>query len=193
MEYLQKKIRKILEIYGLHDIARRYFIINSFDGIILVLSIFLIFFISGYFSRILVIKTVLATSFGASLSGFIGAYFSEISERKHYRKKYERLLLRSLKETIIQRYEKYAAILMSLIEGLSPIIFAILALLPIFLIPNITLSILFGMLVCIFEIIFIGYFLSNIAGERKIETILKLLFVSIILAFIIVSLDVFIK
>ncbi|MEM5811487.1 MAG: hypothetical protein QXG91_01970 [Candidatus Aenigmatarchaeota archaeon] len=193
MEYLQKKIRRILEIYGLHSIARRYFIINSFDGIILVLSIFLIFFISGYFSRILIIKTVLAASFGASLSGFIGAYFSEISERKHYRKKYEKLLLRSLKGSIIQKYEKYAAILMGLIEGLSPMIFAIFALLPIFLIPDIILSILFGMLICIFEIIFIGYFLSNIAGERKIETILKLLFISIVLTFVIVFLDIFIK
>ncbi|MCS7123385.1 MAG: hypothetical protein RMJ17_02320 [Candidatus Aenigmarchaeota archaeon] len=179
MEFLRKKINKVINIYGLETVARRYFVINSFDGIVVTLSILLMFYISGFFSKTMIIKTVLAAAVGASLSGFVGAYFSEVSERKHHRKKYEKLLLSTLKGSIIEKYEKHAAILMGLIEGLSPLIFSLITIIPLILTGNI----IFSIYVCFVEIGFIGYFLSRIAGEKYPFLIIKLIILSFLLAF----------
>ena len=64
------------------DIARRYFVMNGFDGALTVLGIIVALYIGDVQSYTLIIIAALGSGISMAVSGFVGAYMSETAERK---------------------------------------------------------------------------------------------------------------
>lgn len=189
MVYLLKNLSKVAKKESVKEIARRYFVINSFDGIIVALAILISAFLYFNFPKNLLIRTLIASAIGISLSGFFGAYFSESSERKFLIKKMEKALLRKLKGTIFEKESLYTAIYIALVDSLSPLIFVSTLILPLVLISNYYTALTASIVMAISEIGFLGYYLGKISKESKILSIFKLVLTAIILSIILLIVE----
>ena len=189
MVLLPKKVAEILKYFKGIEIARRYFIINSFDATIVALSIFLIAFLSGNFPKEVVIKSVLAASIGAALSGFFGAYSSEVSERTAEIKKLEKALGRSLKKSIFEKYKKIFSLFVATVDSLPPVMLALICLLPLLIIKNYNLGLKISITISFLSITFLGYLLGRIAEENVITSSLRFLGIGIVLTIVLIFID----
>lgn len=125
-----KKIKKYAKITEIGEIARRYFVINAFDGALTTLGIIFGFFLAGLNDFHAIVITVLAGALAMSISGVWGAYFAERAERLRKIKELERTLMTDLSQSEIVRASKFAAIFLAIIDGVSPILAAIIGISP---------------------------------------------------------------
>ena len=103
LNLLLKKSKEYIEIAKVGEIARRYFVLNAFDGALTVLGIIMGSYVVGVKDP----RVVIGASFGACLamgvSGFWGAYMAERAERKRALKDLEMALFINLMvEMLIQ-------------------------------------------------------------------------------------------
>lgn len=130
-QWLQQ-LREYEDIAEIGDIARRYFAMNAFDGVLTMIGVLIGNYSAGVESARVVISTGLATSMAIGVSGFWGAYFTESAERKRDLDDLESHTLTDLNETKIGRASRAAAIVVSLVDGLAPFLAALVVLLPFF-------------------------------------------------------------
>ena len=138
-----KNMKFYLKITRGDTIARRYFIMNSFDGIVTILGV-----VTGSFAtniadpgKILAIGLSAAVAMG--ISGISGTFIAEKTEREIEISELEESLLSDLKDTIYAKAVRFTVIFVSLIDALSPLLASVVALIPIILscysiLPSIT-------------------------------------------------------
>ena len=130
LNFLKQKIRNAY----LDEIARRAFVNNAFDGALTLLGILMANLVLGEINS----KTILSTGFGACLamgiSGSFGRYFSERAEMKQLLRQIESNMFTDLSGSLIERESKKKVIFISMIDGLSPALAAIIPLIPFFLV-----------------------------------------------------------
>ena len=94
------RIKKYAEITEVGEIARRYFVMNAFDGSLTTLGIIIGFFLADIGETATgaetVIVTTLATALAMGISGIWGAYLAERAERIRELKKLERHMMTDL-------------------------------------------------------------------------------------------------
>lgn len=128
-----QQLREYEDIAEIGEIARRYFAMNAFDGVLTMIGVLIGNYSAGVESARVVISTGLATSMAIGVSGFWGAYFTESAERKRDLDDLESYTLTDLNETKIGRASRAAAIVVSLVDGFAPFLAALVVLLPFFL------------------------------------------------------------
>ena len=128
-----QQLREYEDIAEIGEIARRYFAMNAFDGVLTMIGVLIGNYSAGVESARVVISTGLATSMAIGVSGFWGAYFTESAERKRDLDDLESYTLTDLNETKIGRASRTAAIVVSLVDGLAPFLAALVVLSPFFL------------------------------------------------------------
>ena len=74
-------IRQYHEIAGVGEIARRYFVINAFDGSLTTLGVVAGAFAGGIEKAGTVVSLILATAVSIGVAGFYGSYQVERAER----------------------------------------------------------------------------------------------------------------
>lgn len=193
MKKLGKKIAHYEKITGMSKLARRYFVMNTFDGTLTIFGVLLGSFLSG----LMEVGTIATMGLGAGaaifVSGVWGTYLSERAERMKSRKDLERSMLRNLDSTDISRAERFATIYVSLIDGLSPLLAILIVLAPFFLSFSPMLDILsayyisFGL--CFLMFILLGVFLGKLSKENLALSALKTLAIGLICAIIIYSIS----
>jgi len=127
-----QQLREYEDIAEIGEIARRYFAMNAFDGVLTMIGVLIGNYSAGVESARVVISTGLATSMAIGVSGFWGAYFTESAERKRDLGDLESYTLTDLNETKIGRASRAAAIVVSLVDGLAPFLAALVVLSPFF-------------------------------------------------------------
>jgi predicted membrane protein (TIGR00267 family) len=135
MSFLKRRLRQFREyddIAEIGDIARRYFVMNAFDGVLTIIGVLTGSYVAHVESASVVITTGLATSIAMGISGLWGAYFTEAAERKRDLDELENHTLTDLSETRIGRASRVAGIIVALVDGLAPFLSALIALLPFF-------------------------------------------------------------
>ncbi len=132
-----KKIRGYLKITGSEEIARRYFIINSFDGVLPVLGIILGFYFSGILDPKVITAAGLGVGVAMFISGVSAAYLSEKAERIKDLKALEGAMIMNMGKTLIGRASIAAPIFTALVNGASPLLSAIMVIFPFFFSPSI--------------------------------------------------------
>ncbi|MFB0536518.1 MAG: VIT1/CCC1 transporter family protein [Anaerolineae bacterium] len=135
MSFLKRRLRQFKEyddIAELGDIARRYFVMNAFDGVLTIIGVLTGSYVAHVESASVVITTGLATSIAMGISGLWGAYFTEAAERKRDLDELENHTLTDLSETRIGRASRVAGIIVAVVDGLAPFLSALIALLPFF-------------------------------------------------------------
>ncbi|MBN2422531.1 hypothetical protein JXB41_04850 [Candidatus Woesearchaeota archaeon] len=177
-----KLFREYDRIAKISEIGRRYFAMNSFDGILTIMGILL----GSFFGEVTDSRIIIMTSLGACIamgvSGTWGTYLTEEAERKKKLKELERATLRKLDNTKIEKAEKVAIFVTSLIDGLSPALSALVVILPFFFVKFISINYAYFISLGIAFVLLalLGGFLGRISRENIILGSLKMMVAGIV-------------
>jgi predicted membrane protein (TIGR00267 family) len=152
------------------EITRRAFVNNAFDGALTILGILMGNIILGAVDPRIVISTGLSACLAMGMSGAFGRYLSERAERKRTLRQIEQYMFTDLSGSVLERESDKKVLLISLIDGLSPALAAIIPLIPFFLAQSVLISVEIGVIasfVLDFFVLFIlGVFLGRVSGEN---------------------------
>ncbi|MEM2936183.1 MAG: VIT1/CCC1 transporter family protein [Candidatus Bathyarchaeia archaeon] len=172
-----RKFRSYIEITGASEIARRYFVMNAFDGVLTILGIIIGAIVAKEVNPKIIVGAGLGASLAMGISGALGAYLTERAERRRNLKDLERHMLRNLEGSIIDKASLAASLWVALIDGLSPALVAVLSLIPFFMVLAFMISIEVGLIASIainlFTLFILGIFLGRVSkGNMWVHGIL---------------------
>jgi len=169
-EFLEE-IQTYNQIVGIAEIARRYFAMNAFDGVLTTIGVLAGNYLAGVRDLSIPIRIGIATSIAMGISGLWGAYLTESAERQRELSDLEKISLIDQSETSIGRASRFAVIVVSVVDGLAPALAAFIVLIPLFLASWINNPILsYGLaggiaLICLFGL---GMFLGKVSEKSLI-------------------------
>ena len=167
-------LQRILEydsLANIGEIARRYFAMNAFDGVLTIIGVLMGNLTAGVDNPKIVVSTGLATSVAMGVSGLWGAYLTETAERKRGLIELSSQTLTDLNDTRIGRASRVAAVIVALVDGLSPFLAAMLVLTPFFavgLFTSITWVYYTSLGMALLTLFALGLFLGHISHENLI-------------------------
>lgn len=165
-------IREYERIAGFSKIARRALANNAFDGVLTMIGVLMGNYLGKVGNAGIVIRIGIATSVSIGISGLWGAYLAESAERGRELAELERISLTDLSETKIGRASRVAVIVVSLVDGLSPLISSMIVLIPFFFAPligNIMISYALSIIVGLIGLFGLGMFLGHISGRNLVS------------------------
>lgn len=166
-------------IAGIDQIGRRYLAMNAFDGILTMIGVLMGSFIAGISDPFIVLYTGLATSVAMGISGFWGAYMTESAERKHELAELEQAMLRNLSQTKQARAGRFAVVVVSVIDGISPLVAGFIVVSP-FLLPvsllSMHVSYYVSLGIAMAMLFALGVFLAKVARENIVRSGVRMLF-----------------
>lgn len=168
---LLEELQTYNQIIGIAEIARRYFAMNAFDGVLTTIGVLAGSYLAGVRDLTIPIRTGIATSIAMGISGLWGAYLTETAERRRELTELERVSLIDQSGTSIGRAARFAVVVVSVVDGLAPALAAIIVLIPLFLgelIGNVILSYALAgglALLCLFGL---GIFLGVVSEEKNL-------------------------
>lgn len=183
-------LREYDKLANISEIARRYFAMNAFDGVLTIIGVLMGNYIAGVNNARIVLSTGLATSIAMGISGLWGAYLTESAERKRDLDELSQFTLTDLQNTRIGRASRAAIVIVSVVDGLSPFMAAFIVLLPFFVAFNfadLSLAYYTALGLALLTLFSLGLFLGKISQGRMIVYGLKTVLagvVSIVISFI---------
>ncbi|MDH5544406.1 MAG: VIT1/CCC1 transporter family protein [Gammaproteobacteria bacterium] len=148
-------------------IARRYMVVNGFDGGLTMLGIMVGFYFGGTDTVAPVISACLGAAVALGISGFSSAYISETAERKKELADLEHAMIRDMGESQHEQQMRRVPLFVALVNGASPFLLSMLILSPLFL-EGATLSVqnalLASMLVGFISLFFLGIFVGRLSN-----------------------------
>lgn len=161
--------REYTEIADVAEIARRYFAMNAFDGVLTIIGVLMGNLLAQVKEPRVVVVTGLSTSLAMGISGLWGSYLTESAERRHEIDELESYTLTDLQETKIGKASRLAAVMVALIDGLSPFVASMLVLVPFFLVrlfPVVTWAYYAAIGMALLTLFGLGLFLGKISKEN---------------------------
>jgi len=126
--------RHFLRITHSHGIARRYFVVNGFDGALAMLGLAMGFYVTGGASLEIAITACMGTAVALGVSGLSSAYISESAERRRALKDLEGAMAgESLAGSSHERAARLVPIYVAAVNGLAPFVTALLIITPLWL------------------------------------------------------------
>jgi predicted membrane protein (TIGR00267 family) len=181
-EFLEE-IQTYNKIMGISEIARRYFAMNAFDGVLTTIGVLAGNYLAGVRDLSIPIRTGIATSIAMGISGLWGAYLTETAERQRELSELEKVSLIDQTNTSIGRASRFAVIVVSIVDGLAPALASMIVLIPLFLgtlIDNPVLSYALAggtALLCLFGL---GMFLGKVSDKNLIGFGIKTLLAGLV-------------
>ena len=175
------KLRELSEyrrIAAIDEIGRRYLAMNAFDGILTMIGVLMGSYLGGIRQPSVVLYTGLATSMAMGISGFSGAYMTEAAERKVNMRELEQAMLRDLSNSKQARASRFAVVVVSIIDGLAPLLAGSLVMLPFLLAGlwnNVHLSYGASLVVAMVMLFTLGVFLGRVARESWLRSGLRMI------------------
>ena len=176
------ELQRLVAITHIHNIARRYLVVNGFDGALTSLGL-----LSGfYFHRISDLGVIITACLGAAIalgmSGFSSAYVSEAAERKLEFKKLQDAMVTDISGSSHDKASRWMPFFVAMVNGLSPLIISLLILIPLWMaqhgIALLLNPLLLAMIVAFVIIFLLGVFLSNVSGSFWLLSGLKTLVIA---------------
>lgn len=169
-EFLEE-IQNYNQIMGIAEIARRYFAMNAFDGVLTTIGVLAGNYLAGVRDLSIPIRIGIATSIAMGISGLWGAYLTESAERQRELADLEKISLIDQSETSIGRASRFAVIVVSVVDGLAPALAAFIVLIPLFLASWINNPILsYGLAggIALLSLFGLGLFLGKVSEKSLI-------------------------
>ena len=180
-QIIEEVVRKLRQISYLDRIlndvlydeyARRAFANNAFDGALTFLGILMGNLVLNEFHPSTVIKIGLSTCLAIGMSGAFGRFLSERAERKLSLKRIEKNMFTDLSGSSLEREAKKKTVTISIIDGVSPALAAVVPLSPFFLAQASVISVNVS-IVASFALVFIvlfglGIFLGKTSEENAL-------------------------
>jgi predicted membrane protein (TIGR00267 family) len=164
-------IREYERIAGFSQIARRALANNAFDGVLTMIGVLMGNYLGNVRDAAIVIRIGIATSVSIGISGLWGAYLAESAERGRELAELERISLTDLSDTKIGRASRVAVVVVSLVDGLSPLVASMIVLVPFFfaaLIGDVLICYVFSLVVAMIGLFGLGMFLGQISGRNLV-------------------------
>ena len=181
MGFLNRALQQLQEysdIAEIGEIARRYFAMNAFDGVLTIIGVLMGNYTAGVRTSAIVISTGLATCVAMGISGLWGAYLTESAERKRGLDILENHTLTDLSDTKIGRASRAAVIIVALVDGLAPFASALVVLLPFFFsvfLGDVTVSYYLSLGMALGTLFALGAFLGRVSKESLILSGVKMI------------------
>ena len=173
---LFKRANQYNGIANIGEIARRYFAMNAFDGVLTIIGMLMGNLSAGIENPHIVITTGLSTCVAMGISGLWGSYLTESAERKHDLDELSKSTLTDLHNSRIGKASRFAAMVVSLVDGISPFLAALLVLLPFFfhsLFSTIQVVYFVSLGLALVTLFGLGIFLGKISKENLIVSGVK--------------------
>lgn len=181
---IAEQILLFMRITRSQQIARRYFIVNGFDGTLTMLGLLTGFYVSGQVVLPVVISVCLGAAIALGMSGLTSAYISEAAERKHELKNLEQAMIADLGESAYGKASRLMPFYIALINGLAPFLIALIIITPLVIgnsHPQILPQPLETAALLAFLITFLlGIFLGRISGHFWLWSGIRTLIIAII-------------
>ncbi len=180
----KKEILKLIKEEG--KIARRFFVMNSFDGILTALGVLLAMYFFQQEDSRFVILSCMAPALALMISGIWSAYSIEKVERAKELDKIEEKMLKNLENTELGERLSLLVIMDSIINGISPLIVSMIIASPfaLSLLRVIEIQTAFHASFTLAGILLfgLGAFIGRIGEKNKILTGLSMLVVGLLIA-----------
>jgi predicted membrane protein (TIGR00267 family) len=144
---------------------------NAFDGVLTTIGVLAGNYLAGVRDLSIPIRTGIATSIAMGISGLWGAYLTESAERRRELAELEKVSLIDQSETSIGRASRFAAIVVSIVDGVAPALAALIVMVPLFLgnlIHNPILSYALSGGLALLSLFALGLFLGKVSEENLI-------------------------
>jgi len=165
-------------------IARRYFVVNGFDGALTMLGIIMGYYISGEGSLSIAISVCLGAAIALGMSGLSSAYVSESAERQQELKALETAMVTDLSESAHGRAASLIPIMIAFINGIAPLMIALIIISPLWLaswLETLAINPLEAAIGVAFCIIFLlGVLLGKVSGTFWLFSGLRTLLIGLI-------------
>ncbi|MFY9974398.1 MAG: hypothetical protein WAK53_09090 [Chromatiaceae bacterium] len=120
----------LLRITRTHGIARRYFVVNGFDGALTMLGILTGFHVGGVEDLRAVISACVGAAVALAMSGLSSAYISERAERRKALAELEESMMVDLKGSAHGSAARWVPLLIAAVNGLAPLVLSLIIILP---------------------------------------------------------------
>jgi len=173
-----EKVSEYNDIAEIGEMARRYFAMNAFDGVLTIIGVLMGSMTAHVTDANVVVTTGLSTSIAMGISGLWGSYLTESAERKHDLDELGKSTLTSLKKSRIGRASRFAAVVVSIVDGVSPFLASLLVLVPFFFsrhFPNIQMVFYVSLGWALLTLFALGIFLGSISKDNLIISGIKTL------------------
>jgi predicted membrane protein (TIGR00267 family) len=181
---LLQQFRFLLHVSRSHGIARRYFVVNGFDGALTMLGLTTGFYLSDDVDLEIVIAACLGAVIALGMSGLTSAYLSESAERRKWLRELEEAMLSDLSDSAHSEAARVVPVFVALVNGLAPVLISLLILLPLWLaraglplpLEPLAMAIVTA-LCCIFGL---GLFLGRVGGTSPLGSGLKAVVIALV-------------
>jgi predicted membrane protein (TIGR00267 family) len=160
------RLQRYSQLVNIGQIARRYFAMNAFDGVLTIIGVLMGNFTAGVEEARIVVTTGLATCVAMGISGLWGAYLTEAAERQRELLELEGYTLTDLQDTSLGEASRAAVVIVALVDGLSPFLAALFVLIPFFvpqLFPTLRWTYLTALGLALLALFGLGAFLGHIS------------------------------
>lgn len=186
------EVRLLLRITRSHDIARRYLVVNGFDGALAMLGLLMGFYVSADVSVDTMLSACFGTAVALMMSGLSSAYISESAERRRELRELEEAMITDLDESAHAKAARLVPWLIAAVNGLSPFALAALIISPLWLhelgVTAITSPLEAAIVIAFVSLFCLGLFLSYVSRTFWLWSALRTLLVAVVTALIILGL-----
>ncbi len=158
------------EMTKLGEVARRYAVTNSFDGLLTVLGVVAGSYVYGVADPRSVISAGVGAVVGIALSAAVGTYITEMAERSQEIREMEAAVFTSLRSSVVAKAHRISAVVISLASSLVPASFTTLAISPFLMaargILTVQAAFTTSMALILASLFFLGAYLGRISGGR---------------------------
>ena len=171
LQRISEKFKHYNQLSNIGEIARRYFAMNAFDGVLTIIGVLMGNYTAGVENPHIVVTTGLTTCIAMGISGLWGAYLTEAAERQRELSELEGVTLTSLRETRLGEASRAAVVIVAIVDGLSPFLAALIVLLPFFFahfFPAIRWVYLTALGLSLLALFALGVFLGRVSRQNVI-------------------------
>ena len=177
------ELREYNDIANIGEIARRYFAMNAFDGVLTIIGVLMGNYVAHVHDAKVVIVTGFSTCMAMGISGLWGAYLTESAERKRDLSDLENHTLTDLSNTKIGRASRVAVVVVALVDGLAPFLAALVVLLPFFfsgLLADVVFSYYASLGMALVVLFAVGAFLGKVSKQNLIISGVKMIIAGLV-------------
>ena len=183
-----RRLRAHMRAERVDEIARRYLIMNAFDGALSILSVIASAYFVGATDPRIIVAIGLANCMAMGISGFTGTFMTERAERMRRLRELESVMLTDLSESDFNKVSLVAPIYVAFIDGIAPVMAALVSLAPLItaiLLPiDAVLAIQMALAFNLATLFVLGAFLGRVSRTNVAVSGLKMVAIGLITALI---------
>lgn len=184
-----RQIPLLLEVTRSRNIARRYFVVNGFDGALTMLGIIVGFYQAENAAIPVVLAACLGAAIALGVSGLSSAYISEAAERRLELQTLESAMITDLGDTAHGRAARLVPFFIAMVNGLAPLLISLVIIAPLWwpaLFAALSINVLEASIAIALVVIFLmGVFLGKVSGHFWLFSGVRTLLVALVTAAII--------